>query len=395
VCSDNDLSRREFLTRAAALAASAAACRDSSSPPLTQDPSLEHIIVVTMESRSFDHLLGWLPGADGKQAGVSYRDRNGAQHSTHRLTQFHGCGYADPNHSYEGGRQAYNSGACDGWLRADGNDLHAIGYYAAEDQPFLSRLATSWTVCDRYFAPVMAPTFPNRIIQLAGQTDRIVSSQVPCSLPAIWDRLAAKNLSGRHYGALTSSHLWGFRYAGIIRPIAQFHSDAAAGTLPNVAFVDPDLSSVFGGNYHPPDDIRNGEAFLASVYNSVIRSPAWKSALLVVTFDEWGGFFDHVAPPTAPVPPAERAAGNQDGLRGFRVPTVLVSPFARRAHVTSRMYDHASILKLIETRWGLEPLTVRDTEASDLSAEINLSHYDTNAPGLDAPAGPFRAPCAS
>jgi phospholipase C len=388
------INRRKFVGQAAAITgAGILGCRESSAPVVPDGPSLDHIIVVTMENRSFDHLLGWLPGADGRQAGLSYRDRNGVLHPTHRLAQLHGCGYTDPNHSYEGGRQEYNGGACDGWLTADGNDLHAIGYYTADDQAFLSKAAMSWTVCDRYFTAMMGPTYPNRVIALAGQTDRITNTLLVSTLPTIWDRLASKNLSGRNYGALTSSHMWGLRYSSIISGISQFYADAAAGSLPNVAFVDPDFSDDFGGSYHPPDDIRHAEAFLASVYKAVTTSPQWKSSLLIITFDEWGGFFDHVVPPVAPLPSGERAAGNTDGLRGFRVPTILISPFVRRGHVTSRVYDHASVLRMIESRWGLEPLTVRDAEANDLMAEIDLSLNDTNSLAIDVPAGPFVAPC--
>jgi phospholipase C len=389
------VSRREFVGRMAAITgAGLLGCSDSpESPSPSADPSLDHIIVVTMENRSFDHLLGWLPGADGRQSGLSYPDSEGVLRSTHHLTQLHGCGYADPSHSYEGGRAEFNGGACDGWLTTPGNDLHAIGYYVAEDLPFLGKAAVQWTVLDRFFTSMMGPTFPNRVISLAGQTDRIDNSQVPSTLPTIWDRLAAKNLTGRNYGALTSSHLWGLRYASIIRPISQFYSDAAAGTLPNVAFVDPDFTDDFSGSYHPPDDVRNGEAFLGAVYRAVTTSPAWKSSLLIITFDEWGGFFDHVVPGVAPLTDIERAAGNTDGLRGFRVPTILISPFVKRGHVSSRIYDHASVLRLIESRWGLDPLTVRDAQANDIAAELDIANPILGAPAIDVPSGPFVPPC--
>jgi phospholipase C len=203
----------------------------------------------------------------------------------------------------------------------------------------------------------------------------------------------SKGLTGRNYGALTSSNLWGLKYSSIIRPISAFYSDASAGTLPNVAFVDPDFSDDFGGSYHPPDDIRKGEAFLASVYKAVTTSPQWKSSLLVITFDEWGGFFDHVVPSVAPLPSGERAAGNTDGLRGFRVPTILVSPFVKRGHVSSTVYDHASVLKLIETRWGLDPLTVRDAQANDMMGELTIANPILTAPAIDVPTGPFAVPC--
>lgn len=372
-------------------------CSDSTgspAPSAPDDSGLEHVIIVTMENRSFDHLLGWLPTADGKQAGLSYSDRYNALRQTHHLTDFQGCGFADLSHSYAGGRTAYNNGGCDGWLRAGNNDDYAIGYYEAADLAFLGQAAPQWMVLDRYFAPFLGPTYPNRLIMQAGQTDRIENTLVASTLPTIWDRLAAAGLSGRNYGSsLVSASLFGIRYTSLIRPIASFFSDAAAGTLPNVAFVDPDFSSDFSDSYHPPGDIRNGEALLGSIYRAVTTSPAWSSTLLIITFDEWGGFFDHVPPPPAPIPPGERDVGNLDGLRGFRVPTLLISPFARRRQTSSAVYDHASILRLIQWRWGLQPLTVRDTAANNLADELDFKAPQTNAPVIGVPAGPFGAPC--
>jgi phospholipase C len=396
--SRRSLSRRQFLVHTAiAAGGSMLGCSDSNGP---SDPSpsgpdaLDHVIVVTMENRSFDHLLGWLSTADGRQAGLTYIDRAGSSHQTHHLTDFQECGFADPNHSFKGGRSEYNNGACDGWLTTAGNDDYAIGYYEAADLAFLGKAAPQWTVLDRFFASFMGPTFPNRLISQAGQTDRIENTLVASTLTTIWDRLAAAGLTGRNYGsALVSASLFGFRYTSLIRPISSFFSDAAAGTLPTVAFVDPDFSSDVSDSYHPPGDIRNGEAFLESIYRAVTTSPSWSSTLLIITFDEWGGFFDHVPPPVAPIPEIERGLGNVDGLRGFRVPTMLISPFARRRHVSSTVYDHTSILRLIESRWGLQPLTVRDANANNLADELDLSNPQTTAPVIDVPAGPFGGLC--
>lgn len=392
------LSRRDFVARlAAAAGAGLVGCSHSTEPPPDTEPGaseLDHVIVVTMENRSFDHLLGWVPGADGKQAGLIYRDSGGNSHATHRLTDFQECGFADPNHSFEGGRVEYNNGACDGWLTAPGNDLYSIGYYEAADMPFLGRAAPAWTVLDRYFTAFMGPTYPNRLISQAGQTDRLTNTLVASTLPTIWDRLSAAGLSGRNYGStLTTASLWGSRYASLIRPISEFYSDAASGSLPNVAFVDPDFLTEPSNSYHPPGDIRDGEAFLAGIYGAVTRSPAWSSTLLILTFDEWGGFFDHVPPPIAPIPAGEQAAGNLDGLRGFRVPTILISPFAKRGFVSSTVYDHASVLRLIETQWNLQPLTVRDAQANNLADVLDFAHPQPSAPTIDVPPGPFGMPC--
>jgi phospholipase C len=395
------LNRRDFVAQmAAAAGVGILGCSSASEPGSDPEPeptpgTLDHVIVVTMENRSFDHLLGWLPGADGRQAGLSYTDRNGIARSTHHLLDTASCAFADPNHSFQGGRQNYNNGACDGWLRTDGNDTYAIGYYQAADLPFFGKAAPEWLVLDRYFCPFMGPTFPNRLISVAGQTDRLSNTLVASTLPTIWDRLQAAGKTGANYGTtLTTTTLWGSKYSSIIKPISQFFTDAAQGTLPNVSFVDPELTNDLSNSYHPPGDIRNAEAFLGSIYKAITSSPLWSKSLLVLTFDEWGGFYDHVPPPVAPIPAGELAVGNTDGLRGFRIPTVLVSPFVKRKSISSKVYDHASVLKLIESRWGLAPLTVRDAGANNLMDEIDVNMTVTPAPVINVPAGPFGSGCA-
>jgi phospholipase C len=158
-------------------------------PPETS--GIEHIVVVMMENRSFDHFLGWLENADGRQAGLSYLDAAGVRHKTYRLApDFQGCSHPAPDHSYDGGRIEYNGGACDGWLRAGNNDEYAIGYYTCKDLSFLGNAAPRWTVCDRYFAAIMAETYPNRIYHHAAQTDRLTNTFDEPLRPTIWDSLA-------------------------------------------------------------------------------------------------------------------------------------------------------------------------------------------------------------
>src|SRR5439155_13010063 len=161
---------------------------------------IDHVVVVMMENRSFDHMLGWLPGADGRQAGLTYFDAAGMAHATYALApDYQGCAHPDPDHSYAGGRLEYDGGACDGWLRAGDNDEYAIGYYTAADLPFFAGAAPDWTACDRYFAAIMGPTFPNRMYMHAAQTDRLDNTFELSTLPTIWDRLAAADLTGRYY----------------------------------------------------------------------------------------------------------------------------------------------------------------------------------------------------
>ena len=398
--------RRRFLRNAAMAggalaAANVAGVRPSFAqaalPPPDQS-GIEHIVVVMMENRSFDHMLGWVEGADGRQQGLRYPDATGALHRTYRLApDYQGCGHGDPNHSYEGGRVEYNDGKCDGWLLAEGNDEYAIGFYVKKDLPFFAQAAAQWTVCDRYFSAIMAGTFANRIYQHAAQTDRLGNTFELSTLPTIWDRLATAGLEGRYYFSdLPFLALWGSTYVPIARPFEAFLADAAAGTLPHVSFVEPRfLGEALGlsNDDHPFADVRNGQAFLDQVYRAVTTSPAWANTVLVINYDEWGGFFDHVPPGTAPIPPADQVAGNQDGRLGFRTPCFVISPFAQREFVSHRGFDHTSVLKMIEWRWGLPPLTVRDATANNLAEALQFTAPDLRAKSFSVPTGPFGSAC--
>ncbi len=331
-------------------------------------------------------MLGWLPGANGKQAGLTYLDRNGQPHNTFPLApDFQGCSYGDPDHSATGSLIEWNNGVCDGWLRK--SDLWAIGYYQQHDLPFLGKAAPAFTTCDNFYASVMGPTYPNRIYSLSGVTDRLSNDSSRIELPTIFDRLAAKHVSaGYYFGNFCFLQLYG-THREIQHPRATFFQQCKTGKLPAFSYVDPSwasddngTTSGSGGNDdHPHSDIRAGEYFLSQIYHAVTSSPAWPRTLLIITFDEWGGFFDHVPPPVAhDVKPEYQQ-------RGFRIPTVLISPFARRRHVAHGVYDHTSVLKLLEWRFGLEPLSKRDAEAKNLAAALDFSHRNLKVPKITAP----------
>ncbi len=383
------------LAAAVPSAPAARAAQASATLPAPEASGIDHVVVVMMENRSFDHYLGWLPGARGRQAGLTFTDRYGVPHTTHHLQDTQGCAHPDPDHSFEGGRIELNGGACDGWLRAGENDEFAIGYYTDADLAFYGRAARDWTVCDHYFSAIMAETYPNRFYQHAAQTDRIHNSTAVATMPTIWDRLAGAGVSGRYYFVdVPFTALWGTAYESISSPFPRFLADAAAGTLPAVSFVDPkflDEGTGSSADDHPHADIRAGQSFLDQVYDAVRTGPGWDRTVLVVNYDEWGGFFDHVAPSTAP------DAHPEWGLRGFRVPCLVVSPMARRGYVAKDVYDHASVLAMIEWRWGLKPLTPRDAGARNLAEVLDFSRRDLSSPayavppfvGLPCPAAGF------
>jgi phospholipase C len=383
--------RRTVLGAAAGLAGTAAlplVRAESATPALPQPAAagIDHIVVVMMENRSFDHYLGWLPGADGRQAGLSYVDQDGARHATHHLTDYQGCDHPDPDHSFEGGRVQYNGGRCDGWLRSGANDEFAIGYYTDADLKFYANAARYWTAFDRYFSATMAETYPNRFYQHSAQTDRIHNSTATATMPTIWDRLADTGVShAYYYYDVPFLALYGTKYLPIARTYPQFLVDAKAGTLPAVSFLDPkflDEGSGSSADDHPHADIRAGQYFLNQVYQAVSSGPLWSSTALVINYDEWGGFYDHVAPGTAP--DARPDLGT--GLRGFRTPCLLISPRARRGYVAHGAYDHTSVLKMIEWRWSLPALTARDAAARNLAEVLDFNRPpDLTAPRWDVP----------
>jgi len=328
------------------------------------------------------------------------RDEQSVDQPTAPLApDFQGCGHPDPDHSWEGGRVDYNGGAMDGFLLAGQNDNFAIGYYKKEDRPFFNALALEYTTCDRFFSGILAETYPNRIFMHAAQTDRITNTLALSTLPTIWDRLIAAGVSARYYYSdLSFLWLWGFTYDGISRGYDQFLADAAAGTLPAVSFVEPRFFQEEEGlsnDDHPHADVRAGDAFLAQTFRAVSKGPGWPGTVFIVTYDEWGGFFDHVKPPRAAAPnDVDPDIVDGKTLLGLRIPVVVASPFSRgnptSPRVVSNVYDNTSILKLIEWRWGLAPLTARDasSDVGNLSTALNLANYFPTVPALPNPAPP-------
>ncbi|AXC13703.1 Acid phosphatase [Acidisarcina polymorpha] len=410
------INRRDFLRRAASVSAAAAiapavadahlAAEAQTATPLPSPGAsgIDHIVIVMMENRSFDHLLGWLPGSNGRQAGLVYQDSQGIGHPTQRLTDFVGCAHPDPDHSYTGGRSEVNGGKMDGWLRTTTNDNFCIGYYTEDQLPFLSGFARNFTTLDNYFASILGPTFPNRIFSYAGQTDRLSNTVDLSDLPTIFDSLQHAGVSCKYYFSnVPFLALWGLKYVDISGIYDEFLLDAFFGNLPSVSFLDPKytiLDDGEGNDDHPHADIRAGEAFLSQVYHALSRSPVWKNTVLVVNRDEWGGFYDTVPPPRAAAPnQVDTDLVNGKALLGCRVPVVVASPFSSgtpaKPRINSLVYDHTSVLKLIEWRFGLAPLTRRDAsnDVANLAYALDFQNPNFHPPSLPEPSAPAPTPC--
>ena len=374
--------------------------------PAAQCP-VDTIVVVMMENRSFDHHLGWLAGdeayveagrrryghrftVDGDQA-ITYVTPDGLGVDTYHLPSsggpnpWRGCGgHPDPGHGWDSGRIQRDHGFL---AEGSGNDEFAIGYFAGDDLPFSNLVARNFTVFDRYFASVMTGTYPNRYYLHAAQGDGTINGRLPgpdqlgFDFATIWDKLIAAGVPCRYYGTdLPVTGFWGTRLLPITTSVAQFFLDAAAGTLPNVVFVDPGFLSGMRTDDHPHGDTRTGQAFMASIAGALMRGPQWERSALIVTYDEWGGFFDHVPPPVLPDDRASVDDLQNWGQTGFRLPVYLASPYARPGYVDHRTYDHTSVLRLIQWRFLGAPaegptgsgwwLTSRDRAANNIGASL-------------------------
>jgi phospholipase C len=267
-------------------------------------------------------------------------------------------------------------------------DTFPIGYYTEADLPVTAALARGHTVCDRYFCSIMGPTGPNRMYAWSATTDYLEHDGVldgksprPSNVQlTIFDRLREAAVPARYYaGKEPESYAFvSKKYDSITKSHAQFFADARAGTLPNVAFLDPDLDSIaeFAGTAtddHPYGNMRSGEAWIAQVYRALAQSPQWDRLVFVLTFDEHGGFFDHVPPPTVADDTVMAQPAPDFTRLGFRVPCIIGGPFAPARIVHDGPFEHCSILKMIEARWHLEPMRARDRGSRNLADALDFS----------------------
>jgi phospholipase C len=425
---DEHLRRREFLERTAMIAgatglasllpvdtlvAEAARRQARQHIPKPRNMPIDTFVVLMMENRSFDHYLGWLPGADGRQAGLSFTDANGQAFATRRLTpDWQGCGHPDPDHSWEGGRTQLDGGSCDGFLRSGDNDVFAISYYAEGDLGFIQDAAKSATAFDRFHCSLMGSTLPNREYMHSAQSYGNVDNSLPpqtehtTGFPdtTIWAALDKVSVPARYfYNDVPVTALWGAdRLARSSGPVTEYYERCAAGTLPNVSFVDPNFGGSVGegpglsGDEHPHGDVRTGQAFMADVVHAFMESPQWKRGALFIVYDEWGGFFDHVAPPRVPDIRNDPDINKDYGLMGFRIPAVALSPYLRRGHVAHGRFGFESILKMIEYRFGIPPLTRRDAYAQNIARAFDWRGKPRLVPPeLPRPESVVSVACAS
>ena len=366
---------------------------------------IDHIVVVMQENHSFDNYLGMLGRGDGFTLDQRGRPTNtNPDPRAGYVRAFHETDTSQAGHvtqSWNASHLQYAHGHNDGFIGPESSSAWSMAYYTGEELPFYYSLAKTFPLCDRYFSSVLAQTYPNRRFQLSGTAFGLIAtdtSSITAVPPngTIFDRLDAHNISWASY-ATNVSALYVIsdivkKNPSRIKTIDQFHADAKSGSLPSVSYIDPNILT---STEESPQDISLGEYFVSTVATSLLNSPAWDRAMLVWTYDEHGGYYDHVPPPPA-IPPDDIApvlsATDQPGAYdryGFRVPTVVMSPYSKPNYVSHTVYDHTSILKTIERKWNLPAMTYRDANANDLLDCLDLrTRSFREPPTLAAPGNP-------
>jgi phospholipase C len=390
--------------------------------------SVQHVVVLMLENRSFDHMLGYLYTSQGNIAssGQAFEGLAGTESSQDAagqpVTVFQiqpsapnayympgadpGEGYMATNSQLFGSDTAPPSSTTppmqgfvkdfaytlgwqsreSGWTIFPGTTANDImGCFTPQMLPVLSALAMGYAVCDHWYSSVPTETMPNRAFALAATSQGHMDDKTRTfTSPSIFGLLGQHNVSWGIYGynaePLTKSTFTDVASAsgGTIGKFSDFTAAAAAGSLPSFCFLEPSWSST-GNSQHPAYDVAAGEQLMHDVYEAVRSGPGWPQTLLVITYDEHGGCFDHVPPPSGAVPPDSTVGefGFDFTRFGVRVPTVLVSPLIAPGTVyrvpdDSMPLDHTSVLKTVEERWGLPALTARDAAAPDFSSVLTL-----------------------
>jgi phospholipase C len=398
----------------------------------------DHIVVVMMENHSFDNLLGALPlSGQPKAQGLRFdsrgtaRNHNPGPNGPVRSFPFPSTAQgANVSQAWNATHQQMDGGKMDGFVNSVGS-TQPMGYWTEETLPFAYSLARTFTLANRWFCSAPCQTYPNRRFLMAGTaygniaTDSESLKDPPPPNGTIFDRLHAYGISWRNYftdlpqTAIIPSIIG--KYPANLASIAQFYADCTTGSLPSVSFVDPEFGALsevgsilksvpgleaigakletIGGDQEPPQDMSYGESWAYSVIDAVLSSPAWPRTLLVYTYDEHGGYYDHVPPPAAiapdSIPPALGPAEVPGGydIYGPRVPTIVASPYAKPNATTNVVHDHTSVLATIEAKWNLPALTYRDANARTVSDFLDLKAQPAflQPPTIAKPQAPVTA----
>lgn len=354
---------------------------------------LEHLVVLMQENHSFDNYFGTYPGADGIPPGTCM-PFDPLSATGECVEPFHigdnDVELEDPDHSSTTHAIQFNEGQMNGFVYAlelrNQDGRLAMGYYDDRDLPYHWNLADDYVLFDRFFSSAAGGSFINHMYWVAavGAAERPAPGELD-GVVTIFDRLQEAGIDWKFYvqnyePGLTYRTLNDYpsdraaqvvwvpllnidrfiddpELASRIVGLDEYYLDLERGTLPAVAYIAPS-----GPSEHPPGSLLAGQRFVRSLIQSLMRSDAWSTSAFMVTYDDWGGWYDHVAPPRV----------DADGY-GFRVPAFLVGGYARQGHIESATLDYTSILRFIEDNWGLEPLAARDSAATSIAGAFDFS----------------------
>lgn len=356
--------------------------------PVGSDIPIEHVLVLVQENRSFDHYFAHLRDAMNMDVEAPPADWSNPNAMGMPVRPYHDTEYCinDVDHEWEGVHRQYNNGMMNGFVTTnDPNGQRAMGYMDQTDIPFYYSLASTFAFADHYHCAVLGPTWPNRFYLMAATSFGNVGNEFVAQdtrahpVTTLFSRLDDAGVEWKNY-ADGPRMIGFFPYYGIQRSetrehmhsIADLMADLRSGSLPGFAFIEPNYIGNGGDRVdeHPPGMPQMGEQFVEGIVRALMASPAWRSTALFITYDEHGGFADHVPPPPACEPDtnmptlAGRSVEGRFDRLGVRVPFFVVSPYARRHFVSHRTYDHTSIVRFVEARFGLPAMTRRDANAA-------------------------------
>jgi phospholipase C len=426
--SEGSITRRRLLGTAGAAAFTSAFLPENvrkvlatgQNKPRPKLSDIEHVVILMQENRSFDHYFGTMPGVRGFHDPTAITLRTGKS-VFHQPDLTHTDGYLLPfrfdtaktsaqatpgcAHNWPDQHLAWNNGNMDAWILAKGRDT--MGYFTEEDIPFHWALAKAFTLCDNYHCSVIGPTNPNRLYMWTGMIDPQGKAGGPiyvntpaynnpiCRWTTYPERLEKAGVSWQIYqehdnyddnalawfrqyaDAPRSSPL--YKRAMVKKSAGWFESDAKNDRLPQVSWLVAPSAQTEHPNWMPAA----GAQYIASKLDAIASNPqVWAKTVFILTYDENDGYFDHVVPPTPPLgTPDEYVLGVPIGL-GFRVPTTIVSPWTAGGYVCSETFDHTSLIRFLEARFGVN--------------EPNISAYRrktvgdlTSAFRFDVPGTPF------
>jgi phospholipase C len=356
---------------------------------------IKHFLVLMQADHSFDNYFGTYPGADGIPTDTCMPDSTPGGTGCSRPFRLGGKAIVDLGHNAEVYREQYNNGKMDGFVSAFGGQGGvgnlAMGYYDDQDIPFYWNVADHFVLFDRLFTSAAGGSVWNHMFWVSGSPGNPDGDTLPTdggsfdNVTTIFDRLQAAGISWKFYVQSYKPEITfrnpgtGDQAAQIVRvpllnynrfldnpdlrrhivDISEYAKDAESGKLPAVSFMVP-----AGSSEHPPGSIQAGESFTRTLLSALMRSSAWSSSAFMVTYDDWGGWYDHVKPPIT----------DKYGY-GFRSPALLVSPYAKKGFIDHTTLDFTSELKFIETNWDVAPLADRDAAANNIT-----NAFDFGAP---------------